>query len=1290
MKTRLLLVQLLLVVQLSAFSQTKSLTTANAADVALNKKSAFNTSNAVQENSNWQAEAQQYIAASEYFFRNFNEQYAAANRNQKIGFTTIGSKVTVHPLKFKSEPDSNSWDYSLELMKINKQGAVPVSALKPKIRFNDNHIVFKYDGFEIEYLNNEAGLRQNFIIDSKPETSEKLQVFLKVTGDLMPEVTNSKILLLKNKETGKVILKYDDLKVWDANHKILPASMELRKGNELVLTVDDADAVYPVTVDPLTHSPEWITSADGVLPGILTNLQLQVDALYGYNVAGLGDINGDGYDDIAIGAPGAIDIIAGPTTVVGAGAVFVYFGSATGPSTTPDKVLRATTAITNALFGFSVAGGNVTGDGRNDIIVGAPGETYTANVSGIPSTANVTAGKVYVFRGEDLSAAGNPAPLLSVYLNGSSFFSNGILGLLTANVSVNALFGFSVSATEDMNGDGLGEVIVGSPGYASPGLLPLLPVSVGTALVYYSTNLATNTPVQLTAPTAGLLGIPLITNGLLFGFSVDGLGDYNQDGHPDVVVGSPAGISLNLGNLLGGSAYVYYGNNTATGVNTTVGTKLSATPSLVNTIANLFGYSVKGIRNANGIRNGSVVIGAPAGNLLSNILNGLRLKTGSVCVFPSKASPGSAQIPDQTLLSPRGTSLLSILAGQNLGVSALFGASIDNMLDVNCDGINDIIVGEPLSTGVGLINANAVGGAVNIFVGKADGTYQTTTFWSLENNTDFPFGINAGSLLGYSVAGARHVRGASNGVRALIGAPGAALDFSTGIFNLGGTFGTLFSFAAGNNGLGKGYLYGYDNCGMIMNPDVNVTWVNVPVPGIVRTNDIVPAGTTYGTPVPNGGNPAGGSITMNPDGSYTFTGTTAGVFYYQVPVCIPGQAPPCPTTELKITVLDAAISNPPVANTDIATTKAATPVTLNTLSNDSCSNSGCSLNSASVVVTINPSNGTTTVNAANGNITYTPNPGFTGKDTLTYQVCDNGSPVLCATAQQIITVNAAAAVNSTNAADDYAYTQQAAAVSGNVKLNDTDPEGNTQTVTAQVTTITGIGTLTLNTDGSFNFVPVTAFTGPVDFPYTTCDNGTPQACASATLHVLVNASGTLPVLISNFAVSAKTCDVSVQWNFNNQINGDFTEVEQSNDGISFQSVYRINYNNNSTGFYSVKIAQTNSVGFYRLKITNNDGRVYYSDIKSVKTNCSLNDRIEVLPNLFTSNTAVFFNTTKAKGISTLNLYDIHGRKLITKTVNIVQGINRIILDGETLSGGAYFVRIEGKDWMSETVKVVKK
>ena len=66
-----------------------------------------------------------------------------------------------------------------------------------------------------------------------------------------------------------------------------------------------------------------------------------------------------------------------------------------------------------------------------------------------------------------------------------------------------------------------------------------------------------------------------------------------------------------------------------------------------------------------------------------------------------------------------------------------------------------------------------------------------------------------------------------------------------------------------------------------------------------------------------------------------------------------------------------------------------------------------------------------------------------------------------------------------------------------------------------------------------------------------------------------------------------------------------------------------------------------------------------------------------------------FSTAEAKGIAFLTLTDAHGRKLINEQVNIITGINRMSINSSSISKGAYFVRIEGKDWKSETIKVIK-
>lgn len=1217
----------------------------------------------------WYGHAVEKINQMEYAFinRNVNHEYQCYNSKSQSDFYIDRDGFSVR--KYHS---NTNWNTQLKLLAITKG----TRNWDPKSFISCDQqpasLRFIYEHFDVEYLNNESGMRQNFIVKEKPTGNQKLRVKLSAGKQAAYELLNNKLYCYEGKVSAHALrLIYDDLKVWDATGKLLNAQMELDKNN-LSIIVDDENAAYPVTIDPLSHSPEWTTSANGVLTTILTTGQLQIDALYGFKVAGLGDVNGDGYDDIAIGAPGAINILAGPSTIVGAGAVFVYFGSATGPSTTPDKVLRSNTPVANALFGYSIAAGNVTGNTRNDIIIGAPGDSYSTAVSGFPATATVTAGKVYVFKGEDMSLS-SPSPLLSIFLKGSAYFSRGIIGVLGSNISINALFGFSVAVADDMTGDGLGEIAVGSPGYAELGLLP---VSSGAALVYYSGNLATNTAVKLTAPSSGLLDIALINNqGLLFGFSVDGAGDFNQDGKPDIIVGAPAGITLSPGNLLGGTAYIYKG--TGTGVSTTHLSQLKAAPSLIGSVTNLFGFTVKGVRNANGNRNGNVLVGAPSGNLLSNLLNGLKLKSGSVNVFKSKSIVLPEEIPVQSIQSSRGSSLLSILAGQNLDLGLLFGASIDNMLDVNCDGIGDIIIGEPLSTSVGIISANLVGGGAAIFTGKPDGTYNTSPYWTLANNVSFNAGVNAGSLLGYSVAGAGHVRGMMQGVRCLIGAPGAALDFSSGIFNLGNTVGTMFSFAAGNNGLGKSYMFGFGNCNVIYTPDINVTYVNVPVPGNVHTNDVVPVGSTYGVPVPSGSNPSGGSINMQPDGSYIFTSTNPGVFIYYVPVCLPGEPMPCTPVELTITVLTSGINtNPPVANTDIASTMMNTPVTLKSLSNDKCYNIGCTLIAGSVQVTAAPKNGTTMVDLTTGDITYTPASGFVGRDTLTYSVCDNAAK--CATAKQIITVYRSGGANTTLAADDYVNTYENASVSGNVKTNDTDPEHDQQTVVAQTTTAPGQGSLVLNTDGSFSFLPVHGFTGPVEFPYTTCDNGSPSACANATLYILVIPMGTpLPVKMNSFSCAQKNCAVQLSWTItqDNSLMG--YSVENSVNGIDWEEIGTIEAKANAgTSDYDfIHNDPVKGENYYRIVMTDRQGLRAYSNIQKANVSCS-NVEIVVNPNPFTDHLIAYFTSEKTETIS-VDLYDNAGKNVASMSYTTKIGSNQVKLKNlNKLAAGVYVIRIK--------------
>lgn len=490
-----------------------------------------------------------------------------------------------------------------------------------------------------------------------------------------------------------------------------------------------------------------------------------------------------------------------------------------------------------------------------------------------------------------------------------------------------------------------------------------------------------------------------------------------------------------------------------------------------------------------------------------------------------------------------------------------------------------------------------------------------------------------------------------------------------------------------DNGTGNVTLgftsFAYTKCAKVP-PDVNATFVNVPVTGNVGTNDVRPTGTTYGTATALPGNPGPALPTINSDGTYSFTSAVTGVFKFTVPMC-PGSVviPDCPNVELVITVTDGAVyTNNPVANTDRATTPINTAVTLNTLANDKAgNNSTVALNPASVTVTTAPPNGTTIVNPATGAITYTPNPGFTGIDILTYQVCDLTSPTpLCATSTQVITVEPAGSANSTVAADDYNSTPLNKPVSGNVINNDSDPQTNTQTITAQNTTIPGKGTLVLNTNGTYTFTPVFGFTGPVNFPYEVCDNGSPVACTNATLYILVFSSFSLPLDLVSFDVTTLNTDSRLTWKSENQVNVSHFEIERSaTNPVSYSVIGTVPVSAGLSGIYSfIDVNAKNYItkGFYRLKIVDIDGRFSYSPIRLVNFGNDL--AISIRPTIVTAGQPIIVLTGASADQSVYNGSFHNQAGQLIKKWNAGIGSNQQI-ETTNLAKGIYILRIVHKE-----------
>src|SRR5262249_53872017 len=145
--------------------------------------------------------------------------------------------------------------------------------------------------------------------------------------------------------------------------------------------VDEGRAfLYLGTASGLTAAPAW--SAEGN----------QAGARFGASVSGAGDVNGDGYGDVIVGAPGFDD---GQTDE---GAAFVYAGSGAGLSSNPIWLMEGDQD--GAAFGASVAGaGDVDRDGYADVIVGAPGYDH----------GEIDEGRAYVYSGSAAGPATTPS-----------------------------------------------------------------------------------------------------------------------------------------------------------------------------------------------------------------------------------------------------------------------------------------------------------------------------------------------------------------------------------------------------------------------------------------------------------------------------------------------------------------------------------------------------------------------------------------------------------------------------------------------------------------------------------------------------------------------------------------------------------------------------------------------------------------------------------------------------------------------------------------------------------------
>lgn len=271
---------------------------------------------------------------------------------------------------------------------------------------------------------------------------------------------------------------------------------------------------------------------------------------FGFAVATAGDVNGDGYSDVLIGARRMGD------NKPGEGFIFIYLGSATGLSFAPSQFFDSNE---NAAFlGCSVAAaGDIDADGFCDIVAGARLMDYEATDGGAAFVYPGFAGGVL----PPNWSKGHPQPA--------------------------ALFGYSVSGAGDVNADGFADIVVGA--YEANDGLP----SEGLVFGFYGS--ASGLP--LTASWVG--DVDQVSSHL--GYSVKTAGDVNGDGYSDVIAGAPDhGTALPRQ----GAAYLFVGG----------GNGLETTPrwsALGRAAETAFGHAVSTAGDVNGDGFADVVVGSP-------------------------------------------------------------------------------------------------------------------------------------------------------------------------------------------------------------------------------------------------------------------------------------------------------------------------------------------------------------------------------------------------------------------------------------------------------------------------------------------------------------------------------------------------------------------------------------------------------------------------------------------------------------------------------------------------------
>ena len=406
-----------------------------------------------------------------------------------------------------------------------------------------------------------------------------------------------------------------------------------------------------------------LTGPNGtVINGALVNDQA------GFKVIGLGDVNGDGYDDLGITAP-----TASPNGHY-SGETYVIFGKAGnfGPAFelstlaagdgTDGFVLHG--IADGDLSGRSIAAGDINGDGLSDLIISASRADYNGDASG----------EVYVVFGQsDFSTVLGGGGVLEL----SGLTPDGTDGFVLRGIDANDNAGRSVAWAGDVNGDGIGDLLVS--GHLAD---PNGSLSGEVYLIFGRTDFSpilTAGVFELSSLAAGDGTDGTVFNGVAAGDQagnfVAGAGDFNGDGLQDLAIGA------HYADYYGGAAYLVYGQPGGFGTGEFELSSLNGTNgfALTGSTYSYAGTAVGLSGDINGDGFDDLVVSAPGASP-----NGVQF-SGTTYVILGR---GSSLPATQTLAAAADLTINGALYAYHTS-----GFSLDSSGDINGDGFDDLLLG---------------------------------------------------------------------------------------------------------------------------------------------------------------------------------------------------------------------------------------------------------------------------------------------------------------------------------------------------------------------------------------------------------------------------------------------------------------------------------------------------------------------------------------------------------------------------------------------------------------------